>query len=263
MTEKTIWEAAGEKAKELAAEAEKGMNVIGEELKKGFAEAKDQLKEAEKKIVEDLAPEAETEPVPEETKADCGCCAEPKEKGECCAEAEDKTECCAEAEEKTECCAEPEEKAECCAEAEEKAECCAEPEEKCGCCEETEAGNTAEDVTRSVPQDDAADGDEAAEADEETRRKEAEKIVARAKELVKKGNIARIVISRNGTNIVNLPLTAGLIGGFIGLATAPWALLIAAITTIGFDCKVELIKTDGTSVDISAKTKDIGRKLKK
>ena len=243
MTEKTIWEAAGEKAKELAAEAEKGMNVIGEELKKGFAEAKDQLKEAEKKIVEDLAPEAETEAVPEEPKADCGCCAE--------------------AEEKTECCAEPEEKAECCAEAEEKAECCAEPEEKCRCCEEAEAGDTAEDVTRSVPQDDAADGDEAAEADEETRRKEAEKIVARAKELVKKGNIARIVISRNGTNIVNLPLTAGLIGGFIGLATAPWALLIAAITTIGFDCKVELIKTDGTSVDISAKTKDIGRKLKK
>lgn len=89
--------------------------------------------------------------------------------------------------------------------------------------------------------------------------KEAEEIVEKIKELVKKGNVSKVVIKKNENIIVNLPLTAGIVGGIVGLIAAPWAMLAAAIATIGFDCKVEIVKTDGSIVDISGKT--IGKKV--
>lgn len=87
---------------------------------------------------------------------------------------------------------------------------------------------------------------------------EAEEIVEKAKELVKKGNISKIFVKRNGETIVSLPLNVGIIGGLVGAAAAPWALITAAIATVGFDCVVELQKDDGTIVDLSGKT--IGKK---
>lgn len=89
--------------------------------------------------------------------------------------------------------------------------------------------------------------------------KEAEEIVEQIKELVKNGNVAKVVIKKGENTIVNLPLNAGIVGGIVGLIAAPWAMLTAAIATIGFDCKVEVIKTDGSVIDISGKT--IGKKV--
>ena len=89
--------------------------------------------------------------------------------------------------------------------------------------------------------------------------KEAEEIVAKIKELVKKGNVSKVVIKKGENIIVNLPLTAGIVGGVFGLIAAPWAMLAAAIATIGFDCKVEIVKTDGSTADISGKT--LGKKV--
>lgn len=89
--------------------------------------------------------------------------------------------------------------------------------------------------------------------------KEAEELVEQIKELVKKGNVAKIVIKKGEDTIVNLPLNVGIIGGIVGLIAAPWAMLTATVATIGFDCKIELVKTDGTVIDISGKT--IGKKV--
>lgn len=89
--------------------------------------------------------------------------------------------------------------------------------------------------------------------------KEAEEIVEQIKELVRKGNITKIVIKKGENTIVNLPLNAGIVGGIVGLIAALWAMLTATVATIGFDCKIELIKTDGTIIDISGKT--IGKKV--
>ena len=89
--------------------------------------------------------------------------------------------------------------------------------------------------------------------------KEAQEIVEKIKEIVKKGNVSKVVIKKGENVIVNLPLTAGIVGGIVGLIAAPWAMLAAAIATIGFDCKVEIVKTDGSIVDISGKT--IGKKF--
>lgn len=89
--------------------------------------------------------------------------------------------------------------------------------------------------------------------------KEAEEIVEKIKELVKKGNVARVVIKRKDEVIVNLPLNAGIVGGVVGVFSAPWVMLATVITTIGFDCKVEIVKNDGSVVGISGK--NFGRKV--
>lgn len=70
--------------------------------------------------------------------------------------------------------------------------------------------------------------------------------VEKVKELVKEGNVIRIRVRKDETIILNLPMTAGVVGAAIGAATAPWTLILAAITTIGFDCAVEVEKKDGT-----------------
>ena len=90
---------------------------------------------------------------------------------------------------------------------------------------------------------------------------DAKKIVDQLKEAVKKGNVARIFIKKNDETILNLPLNIGILGTFIGAVAAPWALVIATITTIGLDCKVQIAKTDGSIIDISGKK--VGEKLQK
>lgn len=54
---------------------------------------------------------------------------------------------------------------------------------------------------------------------------EVEEIVEDIKKLVRKGNIARIVIKKGGDTILNLPLNVGIVGGIIGAVAAPWGLL--------------------------------------
>lgn len=93
---------------------------------------------------------------------------------------------------------------------------------------------------------------------EEARKQEAESMVEQIEALVKKGNIARVMIKKDGDTIVNLPLNLGIMGAVIGLAAAPWAMLTAALVTVGADCQVELHTTDGEILDISGKA--VGRK---
>ena len=81
-------------------------------------------------------------------------------------------------------------------------------------------------------------------------KKDAQKIVAQIKELVKKGNVARVVVLHKDEPLLNLPLNAGLLGTVIGAYAAPWAMVATVIATIGFACRVQVIKTDGEVVEI-------------
>lgn len=83
-------------------------------------------------------------------------------------------------------------------------------------------------------------------------------IIARLKALVKEGNVARILIKRGDTTILNIPLNAGLVGTALGLAAAPWALIAATVATLGLDAKIELIKKDGTTMELLSR--DVGKK---
>jgi ElaB/YqjD/DUF883 family membrane-anchored ribosome-binding protein len=67
------------------------------------------------------------------------------------------------------------------------------------------------------------------------------------KELVQKGNVARIQVKKDGEIVLNMPLNAGI----VGIAIAPLAAVIGAVAAFGFKCSIEVIKTDGTIIDVS------------
>ncbi len=70
------------------------------------------------------------------------------------------------------------------------------------------------------------------------------------KELVKKGNVARIVVRKAEKEVLNVPVTAGVVGAAIGVTMAKWATLAAVLATIGFGCTVEVVKEDGNVVNV-------------
>ena len=92
-----------------------------------------------------------------------------------------------------------------------------------------------------------------------TNDQETQDIVRKIKELVKEGNISRIrVLKKDGTQALNIPLNAGILGTAVGLAAGTWTLLAAAIATLGLDCRILLTKKDGTEVELLSR--GVGRK---
>ena len=81
--------------------------------------------------------------------------------------------------------------------------------------------------------------------------------VEKIKELVKKGNITRITISRDGEVLLNLPLNAGIVGAIV----APWGVIAGVIAAFGFKFRIELTKDDGTVIDISQRAEAIGKEV--
>ena len=74
--------------------------------------------------------------------------------------------------------------------------------------------------------------------------------VEKIKAKVKEGNVDKIQISKDGDIVLSLPVNIGIIGGIVGLAAAPWAFIAATIATLGFGCKVEIVKKDGSTDEI-------------
>lgn len=72
------------------------------------------------------------------------------------------------------------------------------------------------------------------------------------KELVKKGNVAKIQVKREDETILNVPLNAGI----LGIAIAPLASVVAVVAAFGFKCVIEVVKTDGTIIDVSDAVSD-------
>lgn len=77
-----------------------------------------------------------------------------------------------------------------------------------------------------------------------------EKVVDQIKELVKKGNVSKIIVKHEEDTILNIPLNAGIAGTILGLAAAPWAIVTTTIATIGFKCRIELLKDNGEVVEV-------------
>ena len=74
--------------------------------------------------------------------------------------------------------------------------------------------------------------------------------VEKIKTKVKEGNVDKIQISKDGEIVLSLPVNIGIVGGIIGLAAAPWAFVAATIATLGFGCKIEIVKKDGSTDEI-------------
>lgn len=72
------------------------------------------------------------------------------------------------------------------------------------------------------------------------------------KELVKKGNVSKIVVKRDDEIILNIPVNLGIIGTVV----APWGAVLGVIAAFGFKCTVEVVKDDGTIIDVSDTVSD-------
>ena len=75
-------------------------------------------------------------------------------------------------------------------------------------------------------------------------------VLDKIKELIRKGSVSRVLIKRNGSQILNFPVNAGVLGVAVGLTSAKWALLAAVLATLGFGCTVEVVKEDGSVVNV-------------
>lgn len=74
-----------------------------------------------------------------------------------------------------------------------------------------------------------------------------EALFASIKELVKKGNVAKIQVKKDGELVLNVPVNAGL----VGVVIAPIASVVGVVAAFGFKCVIEVVKTDGTIIDVS------------
>ena len=72
------------------------------------------------------------------------------------------------------------------------------------------------------------------------------------KEIVDKGNISRIVISKNGKKIVSFPVTAGVIGTVL----VPWGAVLGMVAAMGAQCSIDFIDDKGTVIDIDGRVID-------
>ncbi len=119
--------------------------------------------------------------------------------------------------------------------------------------EEPAPEETAGEAAPEEPVDEEPAEEVKGEINAEDLKHKAEDIVEKIKEIVKEGNVSRIRIRREDNVILNLPLTVGVVGTILGLAAAPWAVIIATVTTIGLNCTVEVEKKDGSITVIHGK----------
>ncbi len=77
-------------------------------------------------------------------------------------------------------------------------------------------------------------------------------LVEKLKELVRKGNVTRILLRRNGETMINIPVTAGAVGAVIFTPATIAGILVALAT----GCKLEIVKDDGEIIDIRDVTED-------
>ena len=75
-------------------------------------------------------------------------------------------------------------------------------------------------------------------------------MIEKLKVKVKEGNVGRVQIRKDDEVILKVPVNVGIIGGLIGAAAAPWALIAGTIAAFGFGCKLEIVKKDGTTDEI-------------
>ncbi|HBV66871.1 MAG TPA: hypothetical protein DEF04_00850 [Clostridiales bacterium] len=76
-----------------------------------------------------------------------------------------------------------------------------------------------------------------------------EQVFNQLKDIIAKGNATKITIKKNNDVILNLPVTAGLIGAFI----APFLSAAGITAALLAQCSVEITQADGNVVDIGQK----------
>ena len=76
-------------------------------------------------------------------------------------------------------------------------------------------------------------------------------LIDKVKALVKEGNVDRIQITRKDEVILSLPVNVGIGAGLVGLLAFPWAMIAGVIAAYGLECRIEVIKNDGSKDEIN------------
>ncbi len=77
-------------------------------------------------------------------------------------------------------------------------------------------------------------------------------VISRLKEVIRKGNVSKIVVKKDEDVLLNLPVTVGV----LGVVIAPIAAVIGVITAFGTKCVIEVVKDDGSIIDVSEMATD-------
>lgn len=78
-------------------------------------------------------------------------------------------------------------------------------------------------------------------------------LMDKVKEIVKRGNVTKIIVRHDDKIVLNLPLNAGV----LGVVVAPWGVLLGVLAAFGFKCTIDLLKDDGTVVSLSDKAGEL------
>ena len=70
------------------------------------------------------------------------------------------------------------------------------------------------------------------------------------KKKVEDGNVDRVQIKKGDEVVFSVPVNVGIVGGILGLAAAPWALIAGSVAAFGLGCRLEVVKKDGTTDEI-------------
>ena len=74
-------------------------------------------------------------------------------------------------------------------------------------------------------------------------------IFLKMKEIVDKGNVSRIVVSKGDKTVVNFPVTAGVIGTLL----VPWGAILGIVAAMGAQCSIDFIDEKGKAFDLDGK----------
>ena len=77
-------------------------------------------------------------------------------------------------------------------------------------------------------------------------------VIDKLKKIIRKGNVSKILVKKNDETILNLPINVGIVGAVI----APVAMVAGVIAALGTKCKVEVVKEDGSIIDVSSMASD-------
>ena len=76
-----------------------------------------------------------------------------------------------------------------------------------------------------------------------------EELINKMKEVVKRGNISKVTVSRNGEKILNIPLTVGILGTVI----APWGVIAGTVAAMGFKCDITFTDDQNREYNLTEK----------
>ena len=77
------------------------------------------------------------------------------------------------------------------------------------------------------------------------------KRIDKLKKIVEEGNVDKIQIRKDDEIVLSIPVNIGIVGGILGLATAPWALIAGTVAAFGLGCKLLVVKKDGSTDEVN------------